>query len=75
MAEKAVNSLLCSGLRSTDNAMGQVYQCWWRMCREMSLVLRFISICDVFTVSPSYTLFSADIGTKIKEKLFLCLVN
>jgi hypothetical protein len=40
--------------------MGQVYQCWWRICREINVflvrishVLRFISICDLFTDSPS----------------------
>jgi hypothetical protein len=30
--------------------MGQVYQCLWRICREIN-VLRFISICDLFTGS------------------------
>jgi hypothetical protein len=43
--------------------MGQVYQCWWRMCREINVfffqvrishVLHFISISELFTDSPSY---------------------
>jgi hypothetical protein len=43
--------------------MGQVYnQCWWRISREtnvffqfrISHVLRFISICVLFTNSPTY---------------------
>jgi hypothetical protein len=44
--------------------MGQVYQCWWSLCREIngffffqfriSNILRFISVCDLFTDSPSY---------------------
>jgi hypothetical protein len=27
--------LLCCGFQRTGKAMGQVYQCWWRMCREI----------------------------------------
>jgi hypothetical protein len=42
------------------DAVGEVYQYWWRICREInvfffqvriSYVLRFISICDLFTES------------------------
>jgi hypothetical protein len=44
--------------------MGQVCECWWRICREINAlhrfefhhVLRFMSICDPFTDSPSYLL-------------------
>jgi hypothetical protein len=40
--------------------MGQVYQCSWRICREINVlsqvrilhVLRFISICDIFADFP-----------------------
>jgi hypothetical protein len=53
--------LLCCGFRRTGKAMGQEYQCWWRICREINVfqvrishVLRFTSICDLFTDSPSY---------------------
>jgi hypothetical protein len=28
--------LLCCGIRRTGKAMGQVYQCWWRICREIN---------------------------------------
>jgi hypothetical protein len=42
-------------------AMGQVYRCWWTICREIfffyiriSHVLCFISICDLFTDRLSY---------------------
>jgi hypothetical protein len=54
--------LLC-WVRRTGKARGQVYHCWWRICREIntfffqvriSRVLRFISICDLFTDSASY---------------------
>jgi hypothetical protein len=41
MAETRVKILLCYGFRSTDKAMGQVYQCWWRICRETNVFLRF----------------------------------
>jgi hypothetical protein len=64
MAETTVKRLLCYGFRCTGKAMRQVYQCWWRICRvihvffRISHVLRFISICDVFTHASSYTLCS-----------------
>jgi hypothetical protein len=53
---------LCCRFRGTGKAMGQAYQCWWRICREINVfyqvrishVLRFISICDLFTNSSSY---------------------
>jgi hypothetical protein len=33
--------LLCCGFRSCGKAMGQVYQCWWRICREINCFPRF----------------------------------
>jgi hypothetical protein len=62
VAEITVKRLLCCGFRYTGKAMGQVYQCWWRICREinvvffqfrMSYILRFMSIRDLLTGSPS----------------------
>jgi hypothetical protein len=61
MAETIVKRLLCCGFRRTGKAMGQVYQCWRRICREISVfsrvrishVLGFISIYDLFIDSPS----------------------
>jgi hypothetical protein len=29
--------LVCYGFRRTGKAMGQVYQCWWRICREINV--------------------------------------
>jgi hypothetical protein len=26
---------LCRGFRRTSKTMGQVYQCWWRICRDI----------------------------------------
>jgi hypothetical protein len=55
--ETTVKRLLCCGFRRTDKAMRQVYQCWWRICREINVffqvrishVIGFISIYDLFT--------------------------
>jgi hypothetical protein len=35
VAETTVKRLLCCGFRRTEEAMRQVYQCWWRICREI----------------------------------------
>jgi hypothetical protein len=52
---RTIKCLLCCGFRRTGKAMGQVNQCWWRICRvRVSHILRFISICELFTDSPSY---------------------
>jgi hypothetical protein len=32
--------LLRCGFRRAGKAMGQVYQCWWRMCREINVFSR-----------------------------------
>jgi hypothetical protein len=64
VTETTVKRLLCCGFRRTGKAMGHVYQCWRRICREINVflfqvqishVLRFISICDLFTDSPRMT--------------------
>jgi hypothetical protein len=62
-SETTVERLLCCGFRRTGKAMGQVYPCWWRICQQINVfsqvrishVLRFTSICDLFTDSPSYS--------------------
>jgi hypothetical protein len=62
VAETTVTRLPCCGFRRTDKAIGQVYQCLWRVCREInaflqvriSHVLHFISIWDLFTDFPSH---------------------
>jgi hypothetical protein len=41
VAEATVKRLLCCGFRRTDKAMGQVYQCWWRICREIKVLIMF----------------------------------
>jgi hypothetical protein len=37
VAETTVKRLLCCGFRRTGKAMGQVYQCWWRICRDINV--------------------------------------
>jgi hypothetical protein len=34
VAETTVIRLLCCGFQRTGKAMGHLYQCWWRICRE-----------------------------------------
>jgi hypothetical protein len=41
VAETTVERLLCCGFRRTAKAMGQVYQCWWRICRDINVFPRF----------------------------------
>jgi hypothetical protein len=66
MIETTVKSLLCCEFRRTGKAMGQMYQCWWRLRRKINVfffqvqisnVLRFISNCDLFTEAPSYSFY------------------
>jgi hypothetical protein len=61
VAKTTVERLLCCGFRRTGKAMGQVYECWWRICREINFFpglnitcFTFMSIRDLFTDSPSY---------------------
>jgi hypothetical protein len=41
VAKTTVKRLLCWGLRRTGIAMGQVYQCWWRICKEINISSSF----------------------------------
>jgi hypothetical protein len=36
-AVTTVEGLLCCGFLLTSKAMGQFYQCWWRICREINI--------------------------------------
>jgi hypothetical protein len=71
VAETRAKRLLCRGFRRTHKAIGQVYQCWWRVCREIifffqvriSHVLHFISICDLFTDFPSNNVWTMHINS------------
>jgi hypothetical protein len=39
--DKSKKRLLCYGFRRTGKAMGQVYPCWWRLCREINVLSKF----------------------------------
>jgi hypothetical protein len=41
VTEKTVKRLLCCVFRRTGKAMGRVYQCWWRIFREINVFPRF----------------------------------
>jgi hypothetical protein len=41
VAETTVKRLLSCGFRRNGKAMGHVYQCWWRVCREINVFPRF----------------------------------
>jgi hypothetical protein len=61
VAETTMKRRLWWVSQRTAKAMGHVYQCWGRICREINVffpcsnikLLRFTSICDLFTDSPS----------------------
>jgi hypothetical protein len=41
VTETTLKRLLCCGFRNTGKAIGQVYQCWWRICWAMNVFSRF----------------------------------
>jgi hypothetical protein len=41
VAEAIVKRLSCCRFRHTGKAMRQMYQCWWRICREINAFSRF----------------------------------
>jgi hypothetical protein len=41
VAEKTAKRLICCWFQCTGTSMGQVYLCWWRICREMFFFSRF----------------------------------
>jgi hypothetical protein len=41
VAETTVKILLCCGFQRTGKVIGQVYQCWWRICREINVLPMF----------------------------------
>jgi hypothetical protein len=40
VAETTVRIIPCFEFRRTGKSMGQVYQCWWRICREIIVFTR-----------------------------------
>jgi hypothetical protein len=57
VAKTAAKRLLCCGFRRTGKFMGQEYQCYWRICREMNVLCRFeYHICYVLYPFLTYIL-------------------
>jgi hypothetical protein len=54
VTEKTVKRLLRCGFRRTGKAMGQVYQCWWRICREINVYQCWWRICREINVYPGF---------------------
>jgi hypothetical protein len=44
VAETTVKRFVCCSFRRTSKAIGQVYQCWWRICREIKVVFPGLNI-------------------------------
>jgi hypothetical protein len=66
---------LCCGFQRTGKAMGQVYQCWWRICREINVFPRFeYLMCDVLYSFVTYFLIlsrrSLRQRYKVKARIF-----
>jgi hypothetical protein len=40
VAERTVKILVCCGFRRTGKAIGQLYQCCWKICREINVFFR-----------------------------------
>jgi hypothetical protein len=56
VAETTVKRLLYCGFRRSDKAMGRVYHCWWRTCREINVFHRFeYHIFTLYVVYPFVT--------------------
>jgi hypothetical protein len=62
VAETTAKRLICCGFQCTGKVIGQVYQCWWRLCQEINVFFRvwiqyflcFTSICHLCTDPPLY---------------------
>jgi hypothetical protein len=45
-----VKRLLCWGFWRTGKVMGQMYQCWWRICRGINVFPSSNIICFTFYI-------------------------
>jgi hypothetical protein len=60
--ETTVKRLLCCGFRRTSKTMGHVYQCWWRICREINVFFFRFEYDFVLRFNPFVTYLLALIG-------------
>jgi hypothetical protein len=65
VAEATVKRLLCCGFRRTGKAMGQVYQCWCKICREINFFSGWNITCFTFYIHlrPVYWISLLNEGT------------
>jgi hypothetical protein len=47
--------LLCCGFRRTGKAMRQLYQCWWRICREINVFFSRVGYYMFYVLYPFVT--------------------
>jgi hypothetical protein len=69
-AETAVKRLLCCGFRPTGKAVGQVYQCWCRICREINVCSGFEY--HVFYVLHPFVIYLLTLQRKFYDTYLLC---
>jgi hypothetical protein len=76
VAEITVKRLLCCGSRRTGKAKGQVYQCWWRICREINVLFTF-EYHMFYVLYPFVTIYWLSLMLKLvkKVKFFLFVIN
>jgi hypothetical protein len=55
VAETTVKRLLCCEFLFIIKAMGQVYQCWWRICREVNVFSLRLEYHMFYVLYPSVT--------------------
>jgi hypothetical protein len=53
VAETTDKRFLCCWFRRTGKAMGQVYRCWWRICRETGSNITFCVLYPFVTYLPA----------------------
>jgi hypothetical protein len=57
VTETAVERLLCCGFRRTGKTMGQMYQCWWRIRREINVFFFYSFEYHMFYVSYPFVMY------------------
>jgi hypothetical protein len=73
-AETTVKRLLCCGFRCTGKAMGQVYKCWWTICREINVLSRF-EYHMLYVLYPFVTYFlTLACIYKLSASIYFCLL-
>jgi hypothetical protein len=72
VAETTVKRLQCCGFRRTGKAIGQVYRCWLKICREINVFHRFEY--HVFYVLYPYVTYSLTLPRIKREYMVFMFV-